>query len=63
MPHANALIVPKDEPVDELSDYELPIAMVPPEPISLRHSSKKSGITRKQGGHVSVTSSQHKKWS
>lgn len=28
MPHA--LIVPKDEPVDELPDYERPIAMVPP---------------------------------
>ncbi|CAI8602788.1 unnamed protein product [Vicia faba] len=59
MPHANALIIPKDEPVDESPDYELPIAMVPPEPSSLRHSMK-SGITRKQGGHVPVTSSQHK---
>lgn len=30
LPHANALIVPKDEPVDEVPNYELPIAMIPP---------------------------------
>lgn len=36
MPHA--LIVPTDEPVDELHDYKRPIAMVLPEPASLRHS-------------------------
>lgn len=29
-PHSYALIVPKDEPVDELPDYETPIAMLLP---------------------------------
>lgn len=36
MPHA--LFVPTDEPVDELHDYKRPIAMVLPEPASLRCS-------------------------
>ncbi|KAI5408729.1 hypothetical protein KIW84_054531 [Lathyrus oleraceus] len=44
MPHA--LIVPKDEFVDEFPDYEHPIAMVPPEPTSLKHSSMKSGLKK-----------------
>ncbi|CAJ2651788.1 probable inactive histone-lysine N-methyltransferase SUVR2 isoform X2 [Trifolium pratense] len=58
-PHAYTMTEPKPEPVDE-ADYEVPIAMVAPEPSSLRHSSMKNGITRKQqGGNVSMTSSNH----
>lgn len=30
MPCSYALIVPKDEPIDELPDYEAPIAVIPP---------------------------------
>nr|XP_027188964.1 histone-lysine N-methyltransferase SUVR4-like isoform X2 [Cicer arietinum] len=59
-PHAYALIIPKDEPVDEVPEYEVPIAVIPPEPSSLRDSSMKNGTTRKQAGHVPVASSQHR---
>lgn len=30
VPHSHALIIPKDEPIDELPDYEVPIAVIPP---------------------------------
>lgn len=30
MPHNHALIIPKDEPIDELPDYQVPIAVIPP---------------------------------
>jgi len=30
MPRTQALIIPKDEPVDEVPDYEMPIAVIPP---------------------------------
>lgn len=32
MPHTHAMIIPKDEPIDELPDYELPISVIPPQP-------------------------------
>lgn len=59
-PHASyELTVPKSEPVDE-EDYERrPLAMVPPEPSSLRRYSRKNGVTEKQGAHVSMTPSHH----
>ncbi|TKY52771.1 Histone-lysine N-methyltransferase SUVR2 [Spatholobus suberectus] len=58
MPRSHALIIPKDEPIDELPDYEMPIAVIPPEPSSVRDSSMKNGIAGKHGDHVTVTSSQ-----
>ncbi|KAJ1397863.1 WIYLD domain [Sesbania bispinosa] len=60
MPCTHALIIPKDEPIDELPDYEVPIAVIPPEPSSLRNSSMNNGITGKQEGHVTVASSQRR---
>ncbi|KEH42475.1 histone-lysine N-methyltransferase SUVR2-like protein [Medicago truncatula] len=59
-PHASyEFTVPKSEPVDE-EDYERrPLAMVPPEPSSLRRYSRKNGVTEKQGAHVSMTPSHH----
>ncbi|KAK7393359.1 hypothetical protein VNO78_21912 [Psophocarpus tetragonolobus] len=51
------LIIPKDEPIDE-SDYEMPIAMIPPEPSSIRDSSMKNGVAGKHGGYVTVSPSQ-----
>ncbi|XP_061352664.1 probable inactive histone-lysine N-methyltransferase SUVR2 [Gastrolobium bilobum] len=60
MPGIHTLIIPKDEPVDELLDYEVPrpIAVIPPESSSVRVSSMKNGAAGKQGGHVTVASSQ-----
>ncbi|KAK7267443.1 hypothetical protein RIF29_20117 [Crotalaria pallida] len=43
MPHSHALIIPKDEPIDELPDYEAPIAVICPEPSSGRDSSMMNG--------------------
>ncbi|KAL3029122.1 hypothetical protein AAZX31_03G148300 [Glycine max] len=34
MPHPFILIKPKDEPVDGIPDYEIPLAVIPPEPSS-----------------------------
>lgn len=58
IPRTHTLIIPKDEPIDELPDYEMPIAVIPPEPSSVRDSSMKNGVAGKHGGHVTVTSPQ-----
>ncbi|XP_027363541.1 probable inactive histone-lysine N-methyltransferase SUVR2 isoform X2 [Abrus precatorius] len=58
MPCTHTLIIPKDEPIDELPDYEVPIAVIPPEPSSVRRLSMKNGVAGKHGSHASVTSSQ-----
>ncbi|ESW16847.1 hypothetical protein PHAVU_007G189700 [Phaseolus vulgaris] len=58
MPRTQALIIPKDEPIDEVPDYEMPIAVIPPEPSSVRDSSLKNGVAGKHVSHVTVTSSE-----
>ncbi|KAK7277481.1 hypothetical protein RJT34_22494 [Clitoria ternatea] len=56
----NTLIVPKDEPIDELPDYEVPIAVIAPERSSVKDSSMKNGIAGKNMGHAPMTSSQYR---
>nr|KYP74130.1 Histone-lysine N-methyltransferase SUVR2 [Cajanus cajan] len=60
MSRTHVLLVPKDEPVDELPDYEMPIAVIPPEPSNVRDSSMKNGVAGKHGDHVTMSSSQHR---
>ncbi|KAG4976809.1 hypothetical protein JHK86_036283 [Glycine max] len=59
MTRTQTLVIPKDEPIDELTDYEMPIAVIPPES-SVRNSSIKNGVAGKHSGHVTVTSSQNR---
>ncbi|TKY62317.1 Histone-lysine N-methyltransferase SUVR4 [Spatholobus suberectus] len=54
MPHAFTLIKPKDEPVDDIPDYEIPIAVIPPERSSGGDSLM--GAAGKQDGHDAVVS-------
>ncbi|KAL2323398.1 hypothetical protein Fmac_027777 [Flemingia macrophylla] len=58
MSQTHALRIPKDEPVDDFPDYEMPIAVIPPETSNVRDSSMKNGVAGKHGDHVSMSSSQ-----
>ncbi|CAJ1968230.1 unnamed protein product [Sphenostylis stenocarpa] len=60
VPRTHTLIIPKDEPIDEVPDYEMPmpIAVILPEPSSVRDSSLKNCVTGKHVSHVDVTSSE-----
>ncbi|KAJ7972594.1 Histone-lysine N-methyltransferase [Quillaja saponaria] len=51
VPDIHALIKPKDEPVDELPPYELPIAVIKPDPLSNGDAQKKNDSNEKQEGH------------
>ncbi|XP_061343460.1 probable inactive histone-lysine N-methyltransferase SUVR2 isoform X1 [Gastrolobium bilobum] len=51
MPLTYSFIEPKDEPIDDIPDYEVPIAVVPSEP-----SGGRDGATGKQDGHGTVAS-------
>lgn len=54
MPHPFTFIIPKDEPVDDLSDYAIPIAVIHPEPPSGEDSPMGAGGM--QDGHDAVVS-------
>ncbi|KAG4996055.1 hypothetical protein JHK84_027099 [Glycine max] len=58
MPHTQTPIIPKDEPIDEMPDYEMPIAVIPPESSSVRNWSIKNGVAGKHSGRATVASSQ-----
>ncbi|CAJ1968236.1 unnamed protein product [Sphenostylis stenocarpa] len=65
MPRPHTMIIPKDEPIDEVLDYEMPIAVERlfndfflSEPSSVRDSSLKNDIAGKHVSHVTVTSSE-----
>ncbi|XP_019440971.1 PREDICTED: probable inactive histone-lysine N-methyltransferase SUVR2 [Lupinus angustifolius] len=58
MPHSHAVIIPKDEPIDELPDYAVPVTMIPPEPSSMRNSPMMNGAARKRDGHITKASLQ-----
>ncbi|XP_014514809.1 probable inactive histone-lysine N-methyltransferase SUVR2 isoform X2 [Vigna radiata var. radiata] len=57
IPRTQALIIPKDEPVDEVPDYGMPIAVILPEPSCVRDSSFSNGVAGKHVNHDTVTSS------
>ncbi|KAK7245323.1 hypothetical protein RIF29_40163 [Crotalaria pallida] len=48
------LIIPKDEPIDDLPDYAVPLAVILPEQPSERNSSMSNGAAEKQNGHDTV---------
>ncbi|XP_061343461.1 probable inactive histone-lysine N-methyltransferase SUVR2 isoform X2 [Gastrolobium bilobum] len=56
MPLTYSFIEPKDEPIDDIPDYEVPIAVVPSELSSGRDSSMKNGAAGKQDCHDTVAS-------
>ncbi|XP_027351892.1 probable inactive histone-lysine N-methyltransferase SUVR2 isoform X1 [Abrus precatorius] len=51
--HQFTLLKPKDEPIDDMPDYLIPIAVIPPEPSSGRDSLMR-GAAGKQHGHDTV---------
>ncbi|WVY98031.1 hypothetical protein V8G54_030182 [Vigna mungo] len=57
VPRTQALIIPKDEPIDEVPDYGMPIAVILPEPSCVRDSSFSNGVAGKHVNHDTVTSS------
>ncbi|KAG5043629.1 hypothetical protein JHK87_007544 [Glycine soja] len=54
MPHPFILMKPKDEPVDGIPDYEIPLAVIPPEPSSGGDSL--TGAAGKKDCHDTVVS-------
>ncbi|KAG5083693.1 hypothetical protein JHK84_053731 [Glycine max] len=55
MPHPFILIKPKDEPVDDIPDYEIPLAVIPPG-IQLTMPYSPMGAVEKQDVHDTVVS-------
>ncbi|KAJ1416653.1 WIYLD domain [Sesbania bispinosa] len=56
MPHSYTFIMPKDEPVDDILDNEVPLAVIHPEPSSGRDYSMKNDSAGLQDGHDTVAS-------
>ncbi|KAI4301040.1 hypothetical protein L6164_034359 [Bauhinia variegata] len=56
LPHTHTLIIPKDEPIDELPVDEVPIAVIHPDSFSGRDSPIKNGTAGKHDGHEALAS-------
>ncbi|XP_019429978.1 PREDICTED: probable inactive histone-lysine N-methyltransferase SUVR2 [Lupinus angustifolius] len=54
-PPAVPLIIPKDEPIDDMPEFAVPLSMILPEQSSGRDSSINNGAAEKQDGHDTVS--------